>query len=148
MLALAVQSRNVALGGAHRRWKRSSTTSSDAKVAARARSSLSHAWTRQRAACCALCAATPTPVGQPPGMLAAGGGVVAGAGLEVAVVVAVVAGALEATGAAPGPGWGSFDEQAPRATTKTSAIVPMTTGRGLTTRDSITPEPATVEAPQ
>lgn len=142
MPGLAEQSLNVPLGGLHRRWKSSSTTSSDAKAAALARSSASHACQRQLAAWCALWAATPTPVGQPPGMLAAGGGAVGTTGVDATVVGAVVAGAVDVDGAALGPGWASLVEQAPRATTRTSAEAPNTTGRGLTTRDSTTLEPA------
>ena len=54
-------------------------------------------------------------------------------GLDVTVVVAVVAGAVDEDGAALGPGWAPFVEQAPRTTTRTSAEAPMTMGRGLTT---------------
>lgn len=56
-------------------------------------------------------------------------------------VVAVVAGAVDETGAAPDAGLGSFVEQAPRAMTRTSADTPMVVGRRLTTGDSITPAP-------
>ena len=66
-------------------------------------------------------------------MLGAGGAVVGGTGVDATVVVAVVAGAVEVTWAALGPVCASFDEQAPRATTRTIADVPMTTGRRLTT---------------
>lgn len=72
-------------------------------------------------------------------MLAGGGGVVGGREVDGAVVVAVVAGAVEAAGAALGPDRASFVEQAPRATTRTSAEAPITIGRRLTNRDSITP---------
>lgn len=58
------------------------------------------------------------------------------------MVGADVAGAVDADGAALGPVPASFVEQAPRATTTTSANPPMATGCGLTTRDSIIPEPA------
>jgi hypothetical protein len=81
-------------------------------------------------------------------MVCAGGGAVLVTGLDVTVVGAVVAGAVEKDGAAPGAVPASFVEQAPRATTTTSADAPMATGRGLTTRDSITPEPAVAEEPQ
>lgn len=81
-------------------------------------------------------------------MLPVDGGVVLVSGLDVTVVVAVVAGAVDEDGAALGPGCASFVVQAPRATARTSADVPMTTERGLTTRDSITPEPAFSEEPQ
>lgn len=72
-------------------------------------------------------------------MVTVGGGAVLVAGLDVTVVVAFVAGAVEADGAAPGPVPASFVEQAPRATARTSNDAPMPTGRGLTTRDSIIP---------
>jgi hypothetical protein len=64
-------------------------------------------------------------------------GVVLVAVLDVTVVVAVVSGAVEADGAALGPGGASLVEQAPRAT-MASAEAPMTTRRRLTTSDSIT----------
>jgi hypothetical protein len=81
-------------------------------------------------------------------MFPAGGGVVLGAVVGVLVVAAVVAGVVEATGAAPGSGCFSFVEQAASETTRMSAQPPMATGRRLTTRDSITPEPAVSAEPQ
>ena len=73
-------------------------------------------------------------------MVVAGGGVVGAADADVTVVV-VVAGTVEAAGASFGPARGSSVEQAPKATTRTSADAPMTRGRALTTRDSIIPGP-------
>jgi hypothetical protein len=71
-------------------------------------------------------------------MLCVDGGVVLVTGRDVTVLVAVVAGEVEAEGSALGRGWASLVEQAPRATTRRSAEAPMATGRGLTTRDSTT----------
>jgi hypothetical protein len=55
--------------------------------------------------------------------------------LEVTVVVAVVACAIEVDGAAFGSGGAFSVEQAPRAATTTSAEAHKATGRGLTTTD-------------
>jgi hypothetical protein len=65
-------------------------------------------------------------------MLSVDGGAVLVTVVDVTVVVAVVAGKVEADGAAPGSGGASFDEQALRARTRRSA--PRTTGRRLTSR--------------
>ena len=81
-------------------------------------------------------------------MVSVGGGVVLVTRLDATVVVAVVAGAVEATGVALGSGGASSVEQAPRETTMTSAEAHMATGRRLTTRDSITPESSFSEEPQ
>jgi hypothetical protein len=81
-------------------------------------------------------------------MFPAGGGVVLGPVVGVLVGAAVVAGAVEATGAAPGSGCFSFVEQAARERTRMSAQPPMTTGRRLTTGDSITPKPPFSAEPQ
>jgi hypothetical protein len=81
-------------------------------------------------------------------MFCVGGGVVLVTGLDVTVVGADVAGAFGADGAALGFGPASLAEHPLRATTRTSANPPMATGRGLTTGDSIIPEPAISEEPQ
>lgn len=63
-------------------------------------------------------------------MVPVDGGVVLRTVLDVTVVVAVVAGSVEADGAAPGGGGASFDGQPPRAT--------MTSAEALTTRRRLT----------
>ena len=105
-------------------------TSSDAYAAALARSSSSQAWKRQRAACWALCAATPMPDGQPPGIPVVGEFVLATELDELALVVVVDV--VEANVVASGRVCAVSDEQAPRATTSTSADATTTMGRGLT----------------
>lgn len=66
-------------------------------------------------------------------MFCVDGGVVLVAVLDVTVVVAVVAGAVDADGAALGPGGASLVEQAPKAKARASVEAPMTTTRRLTT---------------
>ena len=75
-------------------------------------------------------------------MFTVDGGVVPVAVVDVIVLVAVVAGAAEVTGAALGPVFAFSVEQAPKETISTSAAAPTATGCRLTTRDSITPEAA------
>lgn len=127
------QPSNLPAGADHRSRNRASTTSSDAKVAARARLSSSQAWKRHRAACGALWAATPTPDGHPPGIGAAAAVVVVlTSGLARVVVVLGVEDVAEGS-AEPtvGSGCSSPAAQAARVTVSASAEAPTTKRRRL-----------------